>query len=237
MQLVDLLATARKEARRRLPLLSIKLATPCDAKWEEMTGDEKNRLCLACDKSVHDLTAMSADEIATFLGENAEACVRIYERRDQKVMRDDCPVGLRRSRHRAIAFSGLSLAAAALGCFTALATMGGTAEAAEPGRMAPPTVATEIAQTMQSDPGILNVIGPSSMIISIDGAPMGSGIVGIALTSYVSHVVTAVDPKTGDQHTECVYVPPGKTKTLTIQQVKNIPRPGGMRRTPNAPHI
>lgn len=228
MELVDVLAQARREARRRLPLYSITLATPCEAKWDDMIGDDRNRLCQACDKDVHDLTVMSADEIAAFLGDNPDACVRIYQRADAKVMRQDCPVGLRRARHRSVAFSGLSVAAAALGCFTALATLFATPAAAAE-RIEPRAGTLHVADVLKDEPGILHVIGSSSMIVSVDGVAMGTGVVGVALASFATHVVTGVDPSTGEQHTECVYVAPGHTKTVHIGNKPPPPRPGGLR--------
>ncbi len=216
----DILEAARREARRRLPMFSIQIAAPCDAKWEDMKGDDKTRLCGACEKNVHDLTAMSADEIASFLG-NGRACVQIWKRADEKVMREDCPVGLRRVRHRAVAFSGLSLRAAAIGCFTALATLGATANATESAPVVHPS-AVRTANVVKAQPGLLNVIGPSSMVISVDGVALGSGIVAVALASAVGHVVSGVDPTTGVQHAQHVQVAPGVATTIQIAPARPI---------------
>ena len=97
-------------ARVSLPLLSkVKVASPCHASWDAMTGDERVRFCGQCDKSVFDLSAMVAEQAESLLREHgASLCVRFYRRRDGTVMTSDCPVGKRQKRKRTIAAAVLA---------------------------------------------------------------------------------------------------------------------------------
>jgi hypothetical protein len=100
-------------------LQDLRVASPCSADWEEMIGSERIRFCLACEKSVYDLSAMTADEAEALLAANmgGEVCVRFYERADGTVMTSDCPVGATRKRRKklALAIAGAgAMAAAAL---------------------------------------------------------------------------------------------------------------------------
>lgn len=103
-----------------LPLLpQIRIASPCSARWEDMTGDSPTRHCAQCDLDVHNLSAMTADEAEAFLRARAGAgrvCARFYRRTDGTILTRDCPVGLALWRRRAagavtrIAAAGLFLA-------------------------------------------------------------------------------------------------------------------------------
>lgn len=92
-------------ARRALPLLeSVKVASPCHADWDEMTGDDRSRFCGHCQKDVFNLSGMTRDEAEQFLRERTtSACVRVYRRADGTVLTSDCEVGARRVRRRKIA--------------------------------------------------------------------------------------------------------------------------------------
>jgi hypothetical protein len=69
-------------------------AYPCAARWRDMKGDDRVRSCHACGKQVFDLATMSHDEAEALLGrEGAAPCVRMFVRRDGKVMTSDCFVG------------------------------------------------------------------------------------------------------------------------------------------------
>lgn len=103
--------------KRALPLLdSVQIATPCNARWEDMVGDDKVRFCRHCEKNVFNLSAMSRDDAERTIAEKeGNLCVRIYQRADGTVMTSDCPVGVRRKRVRRgalAAFGGTLLATA-----------------------------------------------------------------------------------------------------------------------------
>ena len=109
------------QPRRRLSLLdSIRIASPCSARWEDMKGDERIRFCASCEKHVYNLSAMPADEAEDLLEQGgASLCVRLYRREDGTVLTEDCPVGARKKRVRRVlagaAGAGALVAAAAAG--------------------------------------------------------------------------------------------------------------------------
>ena len=78
------------EVSDRLAQMSI--LTPCAANWDAMDGNERTRHCRSCDKNVHNLTAMSSEEIASLLdSENGGACVRVWQRADGTLGMSGCP--------------------------------------------------------------------------------------------------------------------------------------------------
>lgn len=125
VKLAGELATLQKKldgmsSRRSLPLLdNIRIASPCTASWDEMTGDERVRFCGHCAKDVYNLSGMAREESERLLRERAgNICVRLYKRHDGTVLTADCPVGVKRKRRRRIAAlavgSGLAAAGALL---------------------------------------------------------------------------------------------------------------------------
>ncbi|MEZ6057928.1 MAG: hypothetical protein R3C01_14615 [Planctomycetaceae bacterium] len=80
-----------------LPVL--KIASPCTADWEEMTGDERVRFCGHCEKHVYNLTVMDPREVHELI-ERTEGkfCGRLYQRADGTALATDCPVGLARMK-------------------------------------------------------------------------------------------------------------------------------------------
>ncbi len=83
------------------PLNYIKIASPCQADWNEMYGDERKRFCGDCKLNVYNLSGMTKDE-AEALVMNAEGrlCVRFYKRADGSVITADCPVGWAKIKQR-----------------------------------------------------------------------------------------------------------------------------------------
>lgn len=81
----------------------IRIAAPCSAKWDDMTGSDAVRHCQSCDLDVHNFAAMTRNEIAALLGaSDGRVCVRLYRRPDGMILTADCPVGLRAIRKRAV---------------------------------------------------------------------------------------------------------------------------------------
>jgi len=95
--------------RKTLPLLDhLRIAAPCKADWDEMTGDDRVRFCGQCEKNVYNLSAMPREEAEAFLVEREGAvCVRLYKRADGTVLTADCPVGVRTRRRRRVAVATL----------------------------------------------------------------------------------------------------------------------------------
>jgi hypothetical protein len=89
--------------KRKIQLTQIKVASPCSASWEGMTGDQRSRFCQQCEKKVFDISGMSQDEAEHFLtAATGPVCVRLYRRTDGTIITNDCPVGLRAVRMRLV---------------------------------------------------------------------------------------------------------------------------------------
>jgi hypothetical protein len=108
-------------ARARLPILdNLRVASPCKARWSEMTGDERVRECAACNKTVYNLSGMTRDEAQALLVEkNGKLCARYFQRADGTILTSDCTVGAGDRRKRLAILAG----AAALAAGTAVAAM------------------------------------------------------------------------------------------------------------------
>lgn len=102
-----------------LDLLSrVTVASPCQARWEEMTGDNRVRHCSQCNLNVHNFSAMTREEVNALLAarmntQTGRLCGRFYRRSDGTIITQDCPKGLRAARLRVLKAAGR--VAAALG--------------------------------------------------------------------------------------------------------------------------
>lgn len=96
----QLLEQAR--ARAKLPMLDqIRVASPCTADWNQMTGDDRTRHCGECQKNVYNLSGMTREEAEALIVErNGDLCVRYYQRQDGTILLADCSVGAQRLRRR-----------------------------------------------------------------------------------------------------------------------------------------
>lgn len=104
------------KARLRLPILdNIRVASPCPAKWEDMSGDERSRHCAQCDKSVFNLSGMTRDEAeALIIAKQGKLCVRYFQRKDGTILTQDCVVGISKKRKRRL-FAASAAALLAIG--------------------------------------------------------------------------------------------------------------------------
>lgn len=88
-----------------LPLLaSVRIASPCSMRWEDMMGNERTRFCSECSLHVHNISEMTAREAEAFLASalgGDRVCARFYRRADGTILTRDCPVGWRAARQRA----------------------------------------------------------------------------------------------------------------------------------------
>ncbi|MDB6112978.1 MAG: hypothetical protein JWR69_4728 [Pedosphaera sp.] len=79
----------------------VRSASPCTARWEDMGGDHRVRFCDHCRKNVYNLSSMTGAEAAALLAEKGgQLCARVYQRTDDMVLTEDCPVGLARQWRR-----------------------------------------------------------------------------------------------------------------------------------------
>jgi len=108
-------------------LRGVRVATPCNASWDEMPGGDRVRSCEHCRKRVYNLSAMTATEAAKLVREaEGKACVRYYARPDGTMLTQDCPVGVARVRARiARAVAAASGAVFAAGLTTGAFRSGG----------------------------------------------------------------------------------------------------------------
>jgi len=72
-------------ARKSLPIISIK--TPCPAAWDKMPGDEKERHCTQCQKSVFSLKELTPFQIAIlYFKKRARLCIRLEQNQEGKII-------------------------------------------------------------------------------------------------------------------------------------------------------
>jgi hypothetical protein len=113
----------------RLPVLdNVKVASPCNADWDDMSGDERVRFCGKCEKNVYNLSMMTRVEGEALIREKeGKMCVRFYRRPDGTLLTSDCPVGVQRLRLRARVWASVTSAAASFALVAGL--FGGRARA------------------------------------------------------------------------------------------------------------
>jgi len=104
-------------ARERLPILdNIRVATPCSADWNAMTGDERARLCGQCDRHVYDISGLTRDQAEELIIEKEGVlCVRYFQRADGTILLADCEIGLEQKRRRRLFAAGAAATLAAGG--------------------------------------------------------------------------------------------------------------------------
>jgi hypothetical protein len=89
--------------KTKFNLEQIKIASPCPASWEEMSGDDKVRFCQICSKNVYNLSSMTRDEAQMLImDQQGKLCGLLYLRKDGSVMTADCPIGFGEMRRRVV---------------------------------------------------------------------------------------------------------------------------------------
>ncbi len=114
----------RFEQKRALPMLDqVRVASPCNASWTAMVGDDRSRYCGKCEKNVYNLSAMTREEAELLMLEKeGNLCIRLYRRTDGTVLTQDCPVGVRKKRFRLVGVLAIGASAAAAAAGFALTT-------------------------------------------------------------------------------------------------------------------
>ena len=94
-------------------LTNIRIASPCPADWEKMTGDERVRHCSECNLNVYNLSAMTERQVRELIASSRgkRLCGRFYRRADGTVLTQDCPWSLRTIRRKASRFAAAIMAA------------------------------------------------------------------------------------------------------------------------------
>lgn len=94
--------------------LKVSLPNPCNEPWEGMNPVGCNRHCASCDKIIHDLSALTIDQVEALLDSGGEVCVRARVGKGGVVELADAGRGHRRM----IAAVGASMALATAACQT-----------------------------------------------------------------------------------------------------------------------
>lgn len=158
---------SRQETAKSTPAINlnqIRVASPCPARWEDMSGDDRVRHCDECHLNVYNLSAMTMTEISELVrAREGRLCVRFHRRADGTMITQDCPRGLRAAAGRA-ARRVAKMAAAVL---SALVSTMASVNAAPAGRKPQPQVCTAPPRSHQSRPGIeLRVFDPQGALLS-----------------------------------------------------------------------
>ena len=83
------------------PLKNVRIASPCNADWDQMIGDERVRFCGQCSLNVYNLSGMTRKEAVELIEHNeGRLCIRYFKRADGSVITKNCPVGLQAIRRR-----------------------------------------------------------------------------------------------------------------------------------------
>jgi hypothetical protein len=105
-------------------LNKVKVAAPCQAKWERMTGSHRVRFCAQCNLNVYNLSEMTRDQAESLItASEGRLCVRFYRRRDGSIIIQDCPVGLQAIKGR-VSYILKAVAAATFTFLTAIGFQG-----------------------------------------------------------------------------------------------------------------
>ena len=105
------------------PLDNLKIASPCSADWDSMSGDDRKRFCGDCRLHVYNLSGMTRYDAENLLRlSEGRLCVRYFQRPDGTILTQDCPVGWARLKKRASAFAAAA-AALIIGLFSGLLTV------------------------------------------------------------------------------------------------------------------
>jgi hypothetical protein len=97
----------------------LRVASPCPANWDQMSGDDRVRFCDLCNLHVYNIARLTRREAEALMAKTeGRICARLYRRADGTVITKDCPVGLRAIRRRAARITGAVFAAMLSACVT-----------------------------------------------------------------------------------------------------------------------
>src|SRR5262245_21762657 len=103
----------------------IRVASPCPAGWNEMSGDERVRFCNSCSLHVYNISEMTRRDAAALIAETeGRLCVRLLRPADGTVITRDCPIGLRAIRRRVARFATAALVVVTTLCSHVFASNG-----------------------------------------------------------------------------------------------------------------
>lgn len=160
-------------ARFTSRLDNIRVAAPCNADWDSMSGNERVRLCAQCNLNVYNLSEMSRVEADRLINQaEGRLCVRFYRRRDGSIITQNCPVGLRAIKRRLsrVATAAASFVLSLIAGFSSYRVadrfvsfhphvMGGIA-VPEGGQILPPTVQGEVVVSPSPEELVMGKLVP-----------------------------------------------------------------------------
>ncbi len=172
----------------------IRIASPCSADWNRMSGDDRVRFCPECQLNVYNFSAMSPAEIdALVSSKTGRLCARFYQRPDGTMLTQNCPVGFRATFLRAT-----RLASASLSAILALSH-------ARPAQ----------AQTQSSSP--LVQIRPASPELTVEVAdPTGAAIPKAKISVLDKKSQNVSEVLTNDEGRATILLTPTSSYTITI---------------------
>src|SRR5947208_3063925 len=106
------------------PLANVSVAAPCPADWDTMIGGDRVRFCSQCQLNVYNLSTMSKFEAESLIARTeGRLRVRFYRRKDGSILTDNCPIGLRALKRRALRIK-TAVAASVLGFLAGIGSNG-----------------------------------------------------------------------------------------------------------------
>jgi hypothetical protein len=102
--------------KSRIDLDRVRIASPCKANWNEMSGDERSRHCRECKLNVYNVAGLTKKEAEALLEKAAagqRVCLRLSRRADGTIITKDCPAGVKLARRLKIRAAALRLSATA----------------------------------------------------------------------------------------------------------------------------
>lgn len=84
--------------------ITLKVASPCSASWDDMPGDDAVRHCDDCNKKVYQISNMSSEQVDEFFMQKRglRTCVRFFQRADGTLLTSDCSVGKKQKRKKRV---------------------------------------------------------------------------------------------------------------------------------------
>ncbi|HKR00823.1 MAG TPA: carboxypeptidase-like regulatory domain-containing protein [Pyrinomonadaceae bacterium] len=99
-------------AQENYSLDRLRIASPCNVGWGNMSGDDRVRFCDQCNLHVYNISEMTSAQVRALIAKSeGRVCARLYRRADGTVLTRDCPVGLRAFRRRISRMAGAALTA------------------------------------------------------------------------------------------------------------------------------
>jgi hypothetical protein len=129
----------------------LRIASPCPANWEQMSGDDRVRFCDLCNLHVYDISRLTRREAESLIvNTEGRICARLFRRIDGTIITRDCPVGLRAIRRRVAKVAGAA--------FAAIMSLCGNVGAQKPAKKESCQAQITISRSQENRPGAATTI-------------------------------------------------------------------------------